>query len=171
MLCFISKLCWAWWDIIIITTLVARLDKRVAQSPLGWGVVWKGAMWAEFSSDTMQAWVDTSQHTDYIDRDQEEPAEMPAVSFLSPPPANLLSGSGWWVLAVETLNDRVFIWPVKKSDINSLGMASCQLSIREQETRWQNIRRDHQHYTITPSHHHSTITTSSHHHHHLAGYR
>ena len=47
------------------------------------------------SSDTMQAWVDTSQHTDYIDRDQEEPAEMPAVSFLSPPPANLLSGSGW----------------------------------------------------------------------------
>ena len=138
---------------------------RVNQSPLGWGVVWKGAMWAEFSSDTMQAWVDTSQHTDYIDRDQEEPAEMPAVSFLSPPPANLLSGSGWWVLAVETLNDRVFIWPVKKSDINSLGMASCQLSIPGQETRWQNMVRghhlDHILTTIRPasSTHHSIIIT------------
>ena len=89
---FISKFCSPWSDIIIIHWWYTRQE----WTSLPWAEEWYGrAQCEQSSSDTMQAWVDTSQHTDCIDQDQVLPRCQYIVYILFPSPANLLSGGGW----------------------------------------------------------------------------
>ena len=76
---FISKFCSPWWDIIIIHWWLDQTG--VDQSPLGWEVVWKGAMWAEFQR--YNAGMGRYQSTHWLYRPGPGPAEMPVHSLYS----------------------------------------------------------------------------------------
>ena len=69
---FISKFCSLWSDIMITDWWYSQwyTTTGVDQSPLGWGVLWKGAMWAEFQR--YNAGMGRYQSTHCIEQDQDQ---------------------------------------------------------------------------------------------------